>query len=174
MDLNIRIASSKKVYLCPKSVKWLPSRLGVRDSKVHKKICLFAGTIIHSHDFREPDRYKGRRVLVVGAGPSGMDIGIDVGEVSKALIHSHHSKVGFRTKFPEHFVKKPDVKEFNETGVTFVDGSYEEIDDVILCTGSLIYSCFFTLLHIKKDLSTVFIVTSISISIIHHHLGARA
>ncbi|XP_012544129.1 flavin-dependent monooxygenase FMO2 isoform X1 [Bombyx mori] len=96
---------------------------------------LFKGTIIHSHDYRVPDVYKDRRVLVVGAGPSGMDIGLDVAECSKSLLHSHHSKVNFRTPFPPHYVRKPDVKEFNETGVIFVDGTYEEIDDVIYCTG---------------------------------------
>ncbi|XP_072929957.1 senecionine N-oxygenase-like isoform X2 [Epargyreus clarus] len=96
---------------------------------------IFTGTIIHSHDYREPDPYTGRRVLVVGAGPSGMDISIDVAYVSSKLIHSHHSKVHFRTRFPDHFIRKPDIKEYNETGVYFVDGSYEEIDDVIYCTG---------------------------------------
>ncbi|RVE47467.1 hypothetical protein evm_007878 [Chilo suppressalis] len=96
---------------------------------------IFKGTIIHSHDYRVLDPYKYRRVLIVGAGPSGMDISLDVAEVSKTLVHSHHSKVKFNTPFPPHYIKKPDIKEFNETGVTFIDGSYEEIDDVIYCTG---------------------------------------
>lgn len=102
----------------------------------------FLGSIIHSHDYREPDRYKNRRVLIVGAGPSGMDITMDVAYVSKTLIHSHHSKVPFRTKFPKHYVKKPDIKEFNETGVIFEDGSYEDVDDVIYCTGYELYYPF--------------------------------
>lgn len=65
---------------------------------------------------------------------------MDVAYVSKTLIHSHHSKVPFRTKFPKHYVKKPDIKEFNETGVIFEDGSYEDVDDVIYCTGLLVNS----------------------------------
>ncbi|CAH0756345.1 unnamed protein product [Diatraea saccharalis] len=96
---------------------------------------LFKGTIIHSHDYRVPDPYKHRKVLIVGAGPSGMDISLDVAEVSKTLVHSHHSKVNFRTPFPSHYIQKPDIKKFNETGVIFVDGTFEEIDDVIYCTG---------------------------------------
>ncbi|CAH0594187.1 unnamed protein product [Chrysodeixis includens] len=96
---------------------------------------LFKGTIIHSHDYRDPELYRNRRVLIVGAGPSGMDIGMDVGEVSSALIHSHHSKIFYRTPFPAHYVKKPDIKEFNETGVIFKDDTFEEVDDVIYCTG---------------------------------------
>ncbi|XP_032521487.2 senecionine N-oxygenase-like isoform X2 [Danaus plexippus] len=96
---------------------------------------LFKGTIMHSHDYREPDRFKDRRVLIVGAGPSGMDIAIDVAYVSKTLVHSHHSP-GFGTdSFPQHYIQKPDIREYNETGVIFKDGTYEEIDDVIYCTG---------------------------------------
>lgn len=98
---------------------------------------IFKGTIIHSHDYRIPDPYTGRRVLIVGAGPSGMDIALDVAEVCDTLIHSHHSVVKFRTPFPPHYKKKTDIKEFNETGAIFVDGSYEELDDVIYCTGFL-------------------------------------
>ncbi|KAL4715988.1 hypothetical protein ACJJTC_013288 [Scirpophaga incertulas] len=96
---------------------------------------MFKGTIIHSHDYRVPDPYKGRRVLIVGAGPSGMDISLDVAEVSKTLVHSHHSKVNFNTPFPSHYIKKPDIQAFNESGAIFTDGSFEELDDVIYCTG---------------------------------------
>ncbi|XP_059053198.1 senecionine N-oxygenase-like isoform X2 [Achroia grisella] len=95
---------------------------------------LFKGSIIHSHDYRVPDPYKQRRVLVIGAGPSGMDIGLEVCNVSRRLIHSHHSNINYRTPFPSHYIKKPDVKEFDETGVYFVDGTFEELDDVIYCT----------------------------------------
>ncbi|XP_026315023.1 senecionine N-oxygenase-like isoform X1 [Hyposmocoma kahamanoa] len=96
---------------------------------------LFNGTIIHSHDYRVPDAYKDRRVLMIGSGPSGMDISLDVAETAKTLIHSHHSVVNFRTPFPANYIKKPDVKEFNENGAIFVDGTYEDLDDVIYCTG---------------------------------------
>ncbi|XP_063895791.1 senecionine N-oxygenase isoform X1 [Helicoverpa armigera] len=96
---------------------------------------LFTGRIIHSHDYKAPEPFTNRRVLVVGAGPSGMDIGLEVADVASALIHSHHSKINWTTPFPPHYHKKPDIKEFNETGVIFEDGSFEEIDDVIYCTG---------------------------------------
>lgn len=72
---------------------------------------------------------------MIGAGPSGMDIAIDLANLSKTLVHSYHSKINFKTPFPDNYIKKPDVKEFTENGVRFVDGSYEDIDDVIYCTG---------------------------------------
>ncbi|XP_046971080.1 senecionine N-oxygenase-like [Vanessa cardui] len=97
----------------------------------------FSGSIIHSHDYREPFPYEGRRVLVIGAGPSGMEIVIDVANGAKTLFHSHHSE--FSTVLPKHCISKPDVQEFNETGAIFKDGSYEDLDDVIYCTGFQYY-----------------------------------
>lgn len=35
-------------------------------------------------------------------------------------------------------MKKPDVKVFLKKGVAFEDGSFEEVDSVILCTGKVI------------------------------------
>ncbi|KAL0869189.1 hypothetical protein ABMA27_007471 [Loxostege sticticalis] len=96
---------------------------------------LFKGNVIHSHDYRVPDPYKCKKVLIIGSGPSGMDISLEVELVAKRVIHSHHSKEDFNTPFPKHHIMKPDIKEFNETGVIFTDGTYEEIDDVIICTG---------------------------------------
>lgn len=69
-----------------------------------------------------------------------MDISLDVAYVSKTVLHSHHSPTELRTPFPSHYTKKPDVKEFTETGVIFKDGTFEEIDDAIFCTGCYIYN----------------------------------
>mmetsp|Transcript_40397 Transcript_40397/g.128404 ORF Transcript_40397/g.128404 Transcript_40397/m.128404 type:complete len:575 (+) Transcript_40397:99-1823(+) len=35
----------------------------------------FAGTIIHSSDYRDPEVFRGRRVLIVGTGETGFDLG---------------------------------------------------------------------------------------------------
>ena len=40
----------------------------------------FTGEIIHSHDYQNPDPYKGKRVLVVGMGNSGAEIALDLCE----------------------------------------------------------------------------------------------
>lgn len=97
----------------------------------------FSGTIIHSHSYRTSEPYKCRRVLVIGGGPSGMEIGLALTDVCSKVFHSHHSRVNFRTPFPKNYVKKPDVTQLNETGAFFADGSFEEIDDIIYCTGNL-------------------------------------
>ncbi|KPJ01248.1 Flavin-containing monooxygenase FMO GS-OX-like 9 [Papilio xuthus] len=69
------------------------------------------------------------------AGTSAWDIIIDMLKYAKTVVHSHHSKQNIKTKFPDRYIRKPDIKEFKENGVVFVDDSYEEIDDVIYCTG---------------------------------------
>jgi putative flavoprotein involved in K+ transport len=41
---------------------------------------VFPGDLVHSADYRNPARYAGRRVLVVGAGNSGTEIAVDVAD----------------------------------------------------------------------------------------------
>ncbi|XP_013178987.1 PREDICTED: senecionine N-oxygenase-like [Papilio xuthus] len=96
---------------------------------------LFKGVILHSKNYGAPIVYENHRVLIVGAGTSAWDIIIDMLKYAKTVVHSHHSKQNIKTKFPEQYIRKPDIKEFKENGVVFVDGSYEEIDKVIYCTG---------------------------------------
>jgi cation diffusion facilitator CzcD-associated flavoprotein CzcO len=40
----------------------------------------FGGEIVHSRDYRNPQPYRSRRVLVVGAGNSGAEIAVDLAE----------------------------------------------------------------------------------------------
>ncbi|CAB3225449.1 unnamed protein product [Arctia plantaginis] len=94
----------------------------------------FKGKIIHSHDYKDAEDFRNLTVLVVGAGPSGLDVAIQLVNVTSKLLHSHH----FMYKLPEiygNYLMKPDIKHFNTTGAVFVDGSTEEFDIVILCTG---------------------------------------
>ena len=40
----------------------------------------FGGTLLHSREYRNPEPYRGRKVLVVGPGCSGMEIAYDLAE----------------------------------------------------------------------------------------------
>lgn len=94
----------------------------------------FPGKIIHSHEYKDAADFRDLRVLVVGAGPSGLDVATQLVNVTSKLLHSHH----FMYQLPEipgNYVMKPDIKYFNTTGAVFVDGSIEDFDIVILCTG---------------------------------------
>jgi cation diffusion facilitator CzcD-associated flavoprotein CzcO len=56
---------------------WLPDWSG-RES--------FAGTLIHSAQYKNPEPYRGKRVLVVGPGCSGMEIAYDLAEGGAAKV----------------------------------------------------------------------------------------
>jgi cation diffusion facilitator CzcD-associated flavoprotein CzcO len=42
----------------------------------------FAGQMLHAHDYRSPEEFAGKRVLVVGMGNSGCDIACDLARVA--------------------------------------------------------------------------------------------
>jgi putative flavoprotein involved in K+ transport len=46
----------------------------------------FSGEIVHSADYRNPAPYRGRRVLVVGAGNSGAEIAVDLADGGAAEV----------------------------------------------------------------------------------------
>lgn len=48
----------------------------------------FAGRILHSKDYTGPETVAGKRVLVIGAGQSAMDVLCDAAAVAKAVYHS--------------------------------------------------------------------------------------
>jgi hypothetical protein len=74
----------------------------------------FAGEVRHTVTFRSPDEFKGRRVLVVGAGNSGCDIACDAGRNADAAYISVRRGYWF---IPKHIFGKPaDV--FAEEGPT--------------------------------------------------------
>ncbi len=51
----------------------------------------FAGTQLHAHDYREPDVFEGRRVVVVGMGNSAMDIAVEASAVADRVLLSTRS-----------------------------------------------------------------------------------
>lgn len=73
-------------------------------------------------------------MLVIGGGPSGLDIAAHLVNVSSMLFHSHHL-IYNEPDYGGQYIKKPDLSHFTSTGAVFKDGSAEEFDVVILCTG---------------------------------------
>jgi len=53
----------------------------------------FAGTILHSRDYRKAERFAGQRVLVVGMGNTGAEIALDLAEHGVAATLSVRSPV---------------------------------------------------------------------------------
>lgn len=53
----------------------------------------FDGAVSHSHEYRTPDRFAGRRVLVVGAGQSAAEIAVEVSAVAERTLMSVRGSV---------------------------------------------------------------------------------
>lgn len=97
----------------------------------------FKGDQVHSHDYRKPDPFKGKSVVVIGAGPSGMDLTLEISSVAKQVSMSHHLAEEINTCFPPNVRQKPDVKHVEGNTVVFEDGSRQETDILFYCTGYL-------------------------------------
>jgi putative flavoprotein involved in K+ transport len=54
----------------------------------------FAGTVLHSSDYREPSPFTGQRVIVVGAGNSAVQIAVEL---------AAHARVSLATRAPVKF-----------------------------------------------------------------------
>lgn len=108
----------------------------------------FEGDVMHSHDYRIPQIFADKCVLVVGAGPSGMDIALEITNVTQKVILSHHLKE-LKSTFPENLIQKPDVVKLDGNKAIFADGSVDEVDVVFLCTG---YLYNFPFLHESCDI----------------------
>lgn len=100
--------------------------------------------VMHSHDYRTPDPFASRRAVVVGSGPSGLDITHDISTKATTVFLSHHSERVNSLRFPKNVVFKPDIVELTPTGVRFEDGTHEEVDLILYCTG---YTYHYPFLH---------------------------
>jgi len=167
----------------------------------------FHGVQMHAHDYRDPEQFAGRRVVIVGGGNSGMDLARDASHVAEvtylSLRRGYHvirkrlgrkdtpvdqtllppwlpwaikqkafevlrlrsgglSRYGFPE--PDHkighahptlsdevhdrleagaVIPKPNIREFRGGRVAFEDGSEEEADVVVYCTGYRVSFPFF-------------------------------
>ncbi|TEA17923.1 Thiol-specific monooxygenase [Colletotrichum sidae] len=94
--------------------------------------------VLHSKNYRLPGPFAGQRVIVVGNGPSGLDIARQISpHADTTFLSVHHATPPDKV---EHIgaVEVPQIDEFlpDTKGVRFSDGRIEEnISAVIYCTG---------------------------------------
>ncbi|XP_058460274.1 senecionine N-oxygenase-like [Malaya genurostris] len=105
----------------------------------------FEGVQLHSHEYRKPNMFKDRNVLLIGAGPSGKDLVFTAAKNANIVFFSHHVPDKLEDmKFPSNVVQVPDVARLHASQVEFVDGAIYAIDIIIYCTG---YRYSFPFLH---------------------------
>lgn len=95
----------------------------------------FTGTIKHAHDFRGAEPYEGRKLLLIGSSYSAEDIGVQCHKHGTPSVTLSYRSAPMGFDWPEGMQEKPLVTKFDGDTVYFSDGTSDQFDDVILCTG---------------------------------------
>lgn len=97
--------------------------------------------ITHARQYRTANAFRDKRVIVVGNGPSGIDIALQVNQVSKGkTLLSVKSATPPERLAHTGCEERPEIDAFlvNQRGVRFKDGRVEtDIDAIVFCTGYL-------------------------------------
>lgn len=76
-----------------------------------------------------------KTVLVIGGGPSGIDLAHALSTSAIKVIFSHHTH-HVDNVFATNVIKRGSIDRFTRHGVVFTDGSEETITDILFCTGN--------------------------------------
>jgi len=95
----------------------------------------FPGRILHAHDFREAREFKDQTVLLVGSSYSAEDIAMQcVKYGAKKVVCSYRTApMGFH--WPETIQEVPLLTTIEDKTVNFKDGTKQDFDAIIFCTG---------------------------------------
>ncbi|CCD66216.1 Flavin-containing monooxygenase [Caenorhabditis elegans] len=94
----------------------------------------FEGSFIHSHDYRHSKDYIDKEVIVIGAGPSGIDISLQLSETAKKI--TLISKKATYPTLPDNITQiSQHVKQVVPEGCETDDGTLITADAIIVCTG---------------------------------------
>jgi dimethylaniline monooxygenase (N-oxide forming) len=74
-------------------------------------------------------------VLVIGAGPSGMDLAYEISKNAERVTLSHHLPEDPKTIFPSNVTLKPDTTEITQNGAKFSDNTEQTFSVIFYCTG---------------------------------------
>lgn len=95
----------------------------------------FPGAVIHAHDFRGADQFKGQDILLIGSSYSAEDIGIQCHKHGANSVTLSYRSNPIGVNWPDGIKEKPLITHFEEDVAHYRDGSSERFDAVIMCTG---------------------------------------
>lgn len=102
----------------------------------------YPNVIVHAKFYRSPDKYRGKKVIVVGNSASGLDIGAQIGTVCKQpLLMSQRSESYLAPGAAPWKEELPVIAEFlspesHDRAVRFTNGRVEEgIEAIVFATG---------------------------------------
>lgn len=99
----------------------------------------FPGKYVHAHDFIDGKLYKDMRVLTIGGSYSSEDIALQCWKFGAKCAHITHRNAepfGY-PDFPDNVVQRPILTHIEGSRVHFKDGTSDEYDAIIKCTGYL-------------------------------------
>ena len=95
----------------------------------------FNGRILHAHDFRDAREFTDKAILILGTSYSAEDIGSQCWKYGCKSVTVAHRTAPMGYDWPENWQEVPALKRVTEKTAYFKDGSSQEIDAIILCTG---------------------------------------
>jgi trimethylamine monooxygenase len=95
----------------------------------------FNGRVMHSHDFRDALEFKDKDLLIIGRSYSAEDIGSQCYKYgAKSITITYRSApIGFR--WPDKWQEVPLLERIENKTCYFKDGTFKQVDAIIMCTG---------------------------------------
>lgn len=97
----------------------------------------YPGRILHAHDFRDALEFKDKDLLIIGTSYSAEDIGSQCWKYGCKSVTVSHRTAPMGFKWPDNWREVTLLQEVEGNTATFKDGSTQNIDAIILCTGYL-------------------------------------
>jgi len=97
----------------------------------------FPGRIMHSHDFRDAEEFRNKKVVVLGSSYSAEDVALQCHKygAESVTIGYRNNPMGFH--WPEGMKEVHYMDRIEGNKAIFKDGTIQEMDALILCTGYL-------------------------------------
>jgi hypothetical protein len=99
----------------------------------------FPGALLHSHNYRDPERFRGMTVAVLGASVSGIDLAVEIGTVAQHVYWCAEtfSELAAAGRESGTIERRAAIAALRPDGtLTLQDGTtVPRVDAVLLCTG---------------------------------------
>lgn len=97
----------------------------------------FPGTALHSHNYRRPDGFAGKRVVVLGSSVSGGDLSRELADVAEVFFSGRLFEK--RPPLPQQAgpIKRcPPIANFDDADIVLTNGErIRDVDTMLFCTG---------------------------------------
>jgi len=95
----------------------------------------FPGGVMHAHDFRGADQFKNQKLLLIGSSYSAEDIGVQCYKHGAKSVTLSYRSNPIGVDWPNGIKEVPLLTHFDGSTAHFTDGTSEDFDAVVMCTG---------------------------------------